>query len=65
VFIARPIRGLEMDSDQRKELESLVRVPSTPQRSAQRARILLACADGCSKEAAALRVGVRRRIVTK
>jgi transposase len=54
-----------MDSDQRKELESLVRARTTPQRSVQRARILLACADGLSQQEAARRVGVRRRIVTK
>jgi transposase len=63
--MARPARGLDMDSDQRKELESLVRAPTTPQRSAQRARILLACADGHSQEEAARQIGVRRRIVTK
>jgi transposase len=63
--MARPVRGLEMDSDQRKELESLVRAPTTPQRSVQRARILLACADGLSQQEAAHRIGVRRRIVTK
>jgi transposase len=63
--MARPVRGLALDSDQRKELESLVRAPTTPQRSVQRARILLACADGLSQQEAARRVGVRRRIVTK
>lgn len=61
----RPIRGLDLDSDQRQELESLVRAPTTPQRSVQRARILLACADGLSQQEAACKVGVRRRIVTK
>ena len=63
--MARPVRGLNMDSDQRRELESLVRAPTTPQRSVQRARILLACADGLSQQEAARQVGVRRRIVTK
>jgi transposase len=63
--MARPIRGLELDSDQRKELEALVRASTTPQRSVQRARMVLACADGCSQAEAARRVGVRRRIVTK
>lgn len=63
--MARPIRGLEMDSDQRQELESLVRAPTTPQRSVQRARILLACAEGLSQQEVAQQVGVRRRIVTK
>lgn len=63
--MARPIRGLELDADQRKELEALVRAPTTPQRSAQRARMILACGEGCSQAEAARRVGVRRRIVTK
>jgi transposase len=63
--MARPVRGLELDADQRRELESLVRAPTTPQRSAQRARMVLACADGLSQTEAARRVGVRRRIVTK
>jgi len=63
--MARPIRGLEMDSEQRKELESLVRAPTTPQRSVQRACILLACAAGFSQQEVARQVGVRRRIVTK
>ncbi len=63
--MARPARGLEMDSDQRMELESLVRAPTTPQRTVLRARILLACADGLSQQATARKVGVRRRIVTK
>lgn len=63
--MARPVRGLELDSAQRKELEGLVRAATTPQRTVQRARILLACADGLSQQEAARRVGVRRRIVTK
>ena len=63
--MARPIRGLEMDSEQRKELESLVRAPTPPQRSVQRARILLACAEGLSQQEVARRMAVRRRIVTK
>jgi len=42
-----------------------VRAATTPQRSVQRARIVLACAEGLSQAEAATRVGVRRRIVTK
>jgi transposase len=63
--MARPIRGLAVDSVQRKELESLVRATTTPQRTVQRARIILACADGLSQQETARQVGVRRRIVTK
>jgi len=63
--MARPVRGLDIDSDQRKELEALVRAPTTTQRNALRARIVLACADGISQAQVASQVGVRRRIVTK
>ena len=63
--MARPVRGLELAAEQRNELEALVRAATTPQRSVQRARIVLACAEGLSQAAAATRVGVRRRIVTK
>ena len=63
--MARPVRGLEVDLDQRKALESLVRAATTPQRMVRRARIILACADGLSQQEAARRAGVRRRIVTK
>ena len=63
--MARPIRGLELDSSQRKELELLVRATTTTQRTARRARIILACADGLSQDQVAIKVGVRRRIVSK
>lgn len=63
--MARPIRGLAVDSDQRKELARLIAAATTPQRTVQRARIILACAAGLSQTQAALQVGVRRRIATK
>ena len=63
--MARPIRGLEVDSSQRQALEFLVRATTTPQRTVQRARLILACADGLSQQAAARTIGVRRRIATK
>jgi len=63
--MARPIRGLEMDSDQRKALEAVVRASTSSQRSVQRAKVVLACADGSSQAEVARQVGVRRRIVTK
>ena len=65
MFMARPISGLDMDSEQRKELETMVRASTTPQRMVQRARILLACAEGFSQQEVAQQVGVRRRIVSK
>jgi transposase len=63
--MARPIRALALDPDQRRELQSLARAATTPQRAAQRARIILACADGLSQEEAAKAAGVRRRIASK
>lgn len=63
--MARPVCALDVDSEQRNELESLVRASTTPQRTVLRARIILACADGLSQAQAAKRVGVRRRIVNK
>jgi transposase len=56
---------LELEADQRRKLKTWVRAATTPQRRVQRARIILACADGLSQAEAARRVGVRRRIVTK
>lgn len=63
--MARPIRGIELDADQRQELEALVRASTASQRSVQRARIILGCAAGDSQAEVARREGVRRRIVTK
>ena len=63
--MARPIRGLAVDSDQRKELERLLAASTTPQRTVQRARIILAYAEGLSQSQVARKVGVRRRIATK
>ena len=63
--MARPIRGLELDSEQRRELKTWVRAATTPQRNVQRARIILACADGLSQAEVARQVGGRRRIVTQ
>jgi transposase len=61
----RPIGVLELSSDQRQSLEELVRRPTTSQRTALRARIILSYARGLSQEAVATEQGVRRRIVSK
>ena len=63
--MARPVQGLDVDADQRKALAALIRASTTPQRTEQRARIILARAEGLSQEETARRVGVRRRIVSK
>ncbi len=63
--MARPIGRIELDELQRATLSRLVRCRTTPQRTVQRARIILACADGLSQETIAQQVCVRRRIVSK
>jgi transposase len=63
--MTRPIERLDMDEVQRQELERIVRSPSSSQRSAQRARAILAKARGLSQEHAARETGMGRRIVGK
>jgi transposase len=63
--MARPIVALQLNLDQKQSLEQVVRNPTTPQRAALRARIILGCAQGLSQEAVAGQLGIRRRIVHK
>jgi transposase len=63
--MSRPIARIELSSNQRQSLSELARRPTTPQRTALRARIVLSCAGGLSQEAIAAQEGVRRRIVGK
>ncbi len=63
--MARPVTGIELNSNQRQSLGALVGRPTTPQRMALRARIILSCADGISQAVIATELGVRRRIVGK
>lgn len=63
--MARPISRLEVTEQQRKSLEGWIRRPTTPQRKALRARIVLSCANGMSQEGIAREHGVGRRIVSK
>src|ERR1051325_1429542 len=63
--MARPIARIDLNPDQRQSLTELVNRPTTPQRAAQRARIILSCAEGLSQAAIAAKEGVRRRIVGK
>jgi transposase len=65
MVMSRPIDVLELDAAQRGELERIVKSPTSPQRMALRARVMLAKAQGLSQEAVAATVGVRRRIVGK
>jgi transposase len=61
----RPVTPIQLSCEQRQSLQELVRRPTTPQRTALRARIILSCAEGLSQEAVAREQGVRRRIVGK
>lgn len=63
--MARPIARIELDAQQRESLLELSRRPTTSQRTALRARIILSCAEGLSQEAVATEQHVRRRIVGK
>lgn len=63
--MSRPIVPLYVNSDQRQSLQELATRPTTPQRTALRARIILSCAKGLSQEAVARQQGIRRRIVAK
>lgn len=49
----RPIPEMTLTSEERETLERWVRRPTTAQGLAQRARIVLACAQGCSNTAVA------------
>jgi transposase len=63
--VSRPIIPIELSAEQRKSLQELARRPTSSQRTALRARIILGCAQGFSQEAAARQYGIGRRIVSK
>jgi hypothetical protein len=54
----RPKKPLTVGDDDRKVLEALVRRRTTAQAVAQRANIILACAEGISNKEVAARCGV-------
>jgi transposase len=54
---------LSISDTQRSELQALARRPTTPQRQAWRAQIILHRADGLSQQETAQRVGVNRPVV--
>jgi transposase len=63
--MSRPIQTLSITDEQRRELERIVKAPSSPQRAVVRARIILAKGGGAAQSQIAKDVGVRRRIVGK
>jgi hypothetical protein len=52
---------LDLTTEQRQELTALIRAHSTPQKLAERARIVLLAADGASVSETARRLGIWRK----
>ena len=64
VVMTRPVRALPITDAQRSELQVLARRPTSTQREAWRAQIILHRADGLSQEETARRVDVNRPVVS-
>lgn len=62
--MARPIKPLEITSLQEDQLKQLIGNPTTPQRDARRARIILLRSEGHGQKEVADRVGVNRPVVS-
>ena len=63
--IGRPLKPLALEPEERAKLELMARRPKTDQRTAQRARIVLDCADGLSNTAVAAKRGATLQTVGK
>lgn len=63
--MGRPLRELVLTSDEQSKLELMARRPKTDQRTAQRARIVLDCAQGLANTAVAVKRGVTLATVGK
>src|SRR5882724_3044487 len=63
--IGRPIPALSLADDERERLKQWARRPKTSQGLAQRARIILACADGETNTTVAERLRVSKQMVCK
>ena len=61
----RPIPTLSLADDERETLKQWARRPKTSQAVAQRARIILACADGETNTTVAERLRVTKQMVGK
>jgi transposase len=64
-LMSRLNAGVDISGDQRAELERLVAAPTTPQRLAKRAKIVLLRARGCTQFGTAAQVGVSRPAVIR
>ncbi len=60
-----PFAPLVLTGEQRQHLEDWIRRPTTPQRTVERALIVLAAADGQGQRAIARRLGLTRNTVRK
>lgn len=63
--MGRPAARIELNSEDRAELERLIRASSTPQQIALRARMILHCAEGLPIFRVAELVGVWRKTVSQ
>ena len=61
----RPLKPLVLNAQEKAKLEMMARRPKTDQRTAQRARIVLACATGLSNTAVAAKRGATLQTVGK
>jgi Homeodomain-like domain len=65
VPLGRPIPSLSIGPDERNVLERWTRRPTTAQALAQRARLILACAEGKTNTVVATELGVTKQMVGK
>src|SRR6266851_5200643 len=63
--IGRPIPPLSLTDDERETLKQWARRPKTGQALAQRARIILACAEGKTNTTVAARLRLTKQMVGK
>jgi DNA-binding NarL/FixJ family response regulator len=59
----RPIKALSLSQEEQAKLVTLAKRPKTDQRTALRARIVLACAQGLSNQAVAAKLQVTAQTV--
>lgn len=65
MVLGRPISPLSLDAHERTVLERWTRRPTTAQALAQRARLILACAEGKTNTVVAAELGVTKQMVGK
>lgn len=63
--IGRPIPSLKLSAEERETLERWMRRPTTAQALAQRARLVVACAEGRTNTAVSTEVGLSKQAVGK